>query len=71
MLDIEPAQEPLPAKEWHKHLESLLTVGEVNPDIIPYLDSYQMYCVNEIKKCYKRIKYRENARETLKDSTGA
>jgi hypothetical protein len=59
MLDIEPAQEPLPDKEWHQHLEGLLNIGELNPDIVPYLSSYQMYCVNEIKKTFKRIKYRE------------
>lgn len=68
MLDIAPAEIPLPDKEWHRHLEGMLTIGEVNPDIIPFLDYKQQYCINEIKKCYKRIKYRENARETTEDS---
>lgn len=59
MLNIEPAQEPLPDKEWHKHIEGLLTVGEVNPDILEFLDHRQMYTINEIKKTFARIEYRE------------
>lgn len=58
----------LPEKEWHKHLEGLLNVGKLNPDIIPYLNDYQMYCVNELKKTFKRIKYREHAQETTEDT---
>lgn len=68
MLDIEPSEVPLPDKEWHKHLESLLNIGQVNPDILPFLDYKQMYCLNEIKKTFKRIKYRENARQTIEDT---
>lgn len=56
--DIELSSVPLRDKEWHTHLEGLLNTGKLNPDIIPYLDSYQWYCVNEIKKLFKRIKYR-------------
>lgn len=58
MLDIEPAQTPLPDKEWHKHLEGMLTHGKLNPDILPYLDHKQQYVINEIKKTIKRIDYR-------------
>lgn len=61
-LDTPPSDTPLPDKEWHKHLESILTVGQVNPDILPFLDYKQQWCINEIKKTYKRIKYRENGR---------
>lgn len=59
MIGIEWNGETLPDKEWHKHLEGLLNCGELNPDIIPYLNDYQRYCVNEIKKAFKRFKYRE------------
>lgn len=59
MMQIEPAKEPIPAKEWHRHLHSMMTIGELNPDIIPYLDSYQMFCINEIKKYFARLEYQE------------
>lgn len=62
-MEIPPAETPLPDKEWHRHLESFLTIGELNPDIIPHLDSYQQYCINEIKKTFKRIEYRENGKD--------
>lgn len=58
-VDIEPAEEALNDREWHRHLESLLTIGEVNPDILPFLDHRQQWCINEIKKTFARIKYRE------------
>ena len=58
MLGIEPAREPLPSKEWHSHLEGLLNTGQLNPDIIPYLDARQMWCLNEIKKTFIRIEKR-------------
>ena len=67
-MSSEPAQEPLPDKEWHRHLESLLNIGELNPDIIQFLDYKQQYCINEIKKTFKRVKYRENARQITKDT---
>lgn len=57
-VGIEPAHEPLPAKEWHKHLEGLLNTGNINPDILWYLDYKQQYCINEIKKCFIRVKSR-------------
>jgi len=67
-LNIEPAQEPLPDKEWHRHLEVFLNTGNVNPDILQFLDYKQMYLINEIKKAAKRVKYKENAREIKEDS---
>lgn len=58
-LDIPPADEPLPDKEWHKHLENMLDLGELNTDILWYLDYKQQYCINEIKKAYARKEYRQ------------
>ena len=58
-IDIPPAEEPLPDKEWHKHLEAMLNCGQVNPDILCYMDFKQQWCLNEIKKTFKRMKYRE------------
>ena len=57
--DTRLSEVPLGDKEWHAHLEGMLNTGQLNPDIIPYLNSYQWYCVNEIKKTFKRIKYRQ------------
>ena len=67
MMDISPAEVPLPDKEWHKHLEGMLTLGEVNPDIIPFLSAYQQYTINEIKKAYARFEYRERNIEKNED----
>ena len=63
MMEIEWNGVELEPKEWHKHLEGLLTYGTFNPDVIPYLNDYQRYTVNEIKKTFKRIKYRERGYE--------
>jgi len=57
--DIQLSDTPLPDKEWHKHLEGLLNTGQLNPDIIPYLDERQWYTINEVKKAYKRFKSRQ------------
>ena len=56
MLGIEPALEPLERKVFNSHLDKLLETGQLNPDIIPYCDMYQMMCYNEVKKALKRIK---------------
>lgn len=55
MLGIEPAQEPLDRKEFNKHLDNLLSTGQLNPDIIPWLDSRQAHCINEVKKALVRL----------------
>lgn len=54
-LDIEPHPEGLPQKEWNKHLDAYLLVNELNPDIVPFLNDWQMLVINEIKKSIKRI----------------
>lgn len=55
MLGIVPSQTPLPSKEFNKHIDALLDCGQLNPDIIPYFDSYQMYAINEVKKALIRL----------------
>ena len=56
MLGIEPANEGLPSKVFNKHLDAYLETGQLNPDIIPYLDCWQMRTINEVKKSLIRIK---------------
>ena len=55
MLGIEPAQEPLDRKIFNMHLDNLLSTGQLNPDIIPWLDRKQAYCINEVKKSLVRL----------------
>lgn len=57
-VGIEPAQDPLPPKEWNAHLEALLNTGQMNPDIIPFLNHRQAWCMNEIKKAFDRFQRR-------------
>lgn len=57
-IDIPPAKDPLPDREWHKHLEAMLNFGECNPDILAYMDFKQQWCINEIKKATKRKEYK-------------
>lgn len=52
----DPANEPLPDKEWRKHLDAYLCTGQINPDILQYLDRRQQFVINEIKKAMNRIK---------------
>lgn len=55
MLGIEPALEPLERKVFNAHLDKLLETGTLNPDILPYLDKWQMYAMNECKKALIRL----------------
>lgn len=55
MLGIEPALEPLERKVFNAHLDKLLETGTLNPDIIPHLDKWQCYCINEVKKALNRL----------------
>lgn len=59
MLGIEPASEPLERDVFNRHLDHLLSTGKLNPDILPYCNSYQMYALNEIKKALKRLSKRQ------------
>lgn len=55
MLGIEPASEPLDKKIYNAHLDKLLETGQLNPDILPYCNSYQMFALNEVKKALVRL----------------
>jgi hypothetical protein len=63
-IDIEPAPFPLERKLWILHFNGLLETGTINPDILPYLDSYQQFAVNEVKKYSAR---KRNAERGLED----
>lgn len=54
-LSIEPHPIGLPPREFNKHLDGLLTVGQLNPDIIPFLNARQMDILNEVKKALVRL----------------
>jgi hypothetical protein len=58
MLDIEPSPTPLDRDTFNKHFDNLLNTGQLNPDILPMMDAWQMHAVNEVKKAFKRIKSR-------------
>lgn len=51
-----PQTGELPPKEWRKHLDALLETGQLNPEIISYLDEEQRLVANEVKKSLTRIK---------------
>ena len=55
MLGIEPALEPLERKIFNSHLDKLLETGTLNPDILPHMDKWQTYCINEVKKALNRL----------------
>lgn len=59
MLDITPSPTPLEPKLWRMHLDNMLTTGQLNPDIIEHLDSFQTGVINEIKKSFARMKAKE------------
>lgn len=55
----DPALVPLPRKEFNRHLDVLLTTGQLNPDILPFMDSYQQRTINEVKKSLIRLSKRD------------
>jgi hypothetical protein len=70
MVGIEPSSTPLPRKVFNHHLDALLETGQLNPDILPYMDAEQQWIVNEVKKSLIRINKRY-AREATQNSIGA
>lgn len=66
----EPAIEPLPRKEFNKHLDALLITSQLNPDVLVYCDRNQQRTLNEVKKSLTRIK-NKYARKATEDSIGA
>lgn len=63
MLDIPAHPNGLPVKVFNAHLDALMTTGQLNPDIIPYMDARQQDIINEVKKSINRFKSK-HARET-------
>lgn len=55
MLGITPAQEPLEKKVFNAHVDRLLETGQLNPEILEFCDSRQIFALNEIKKALVRI----------------
>lgn len=55
MIGIEPSLEPLDRKIFNSHLDKLLETGTLNPDILPYMDKWQTYAINEVKKALNRL----------------
>lgn len=58
-MGIEPAATPLDRKLFNQHYDHLWETGELNPDILPHLDAWQMYAINEAKKSINRFKNKQ------------
>lgn len=67
MLDIPPHPEGLPSKIFNQHFDGLLTHGNLNPEIIEFMNEYQQNAVNEVKKALSRIE-NKHARQTSEDT---
>lgn len=59
MMGIEPAATPLERKLFNQHYDHLMETGELNPDILPHLDMWQMHAINEAKKSINRFKNKQ------------
>lgn len=59
MIGIEPALTPLDRKTFNKHLDGLLTTGQLNPDILPFCDLTQTIVLNEVKKALVRLEKKD------------
>lgn len=46
----------LPPKVFNAHLDKMMETGQLNPDILPYMNQFQQGVCNEVKKAFKRIK---------------
>lgn len=55
----DPASTPLPRLEFNKHIDALLTTGQINPEILGFMDSGQQYVMNEVKKSLVRLEKRD------------
>ena len=58
MLDIEPSPTPLERKIYNAHYDNLLATGQFNPDLLPFLDAYQMASVSDLRRAIQRYKRR-------------
>ncbi len=70
MIGIECSRDPLPRKVFNHHLDALLETGQLNPEILPFMDADQARIINEVKKGLTRLKTKY-AREIARDSERA
>ena len=61
MMEIPSDSIGLPSKVFNAHLDKMLEIGQLNPDILPYMNGGQQYVINELKKSIKRIKSKYEA----------
>ena len=55
MIDIPVHPEGLPSRIFNIHFDGLLTHGNLNPEIIEHMNSYQQFAINEVKKALSRL----------------
>lgn len=72
MIGIDASQTPLERKTFNKHLDGLMTTGQLNPDILWYCDSFQQGVLNEVKKSLNRLEkdHAEHTGEAGEDTEG-
>lgn len=56
---IEPHPEGLPPKRFNECVDSYLTSGHCNPDILPFTNWKQMMVLHEIHKSINRLKNKD------------
>lgn len=54
-----PAEEPLPRKEFIKHFDHLYLYGTMNPEITQYMDKWQQCAMRELYRAQNRMRSRE------------
>lgn len=60
MGDLQVSDTPLERDIFNKHFDHFLATGQINPEILEQMDSYQQYAVNTVKKAFKRMKHEDN-----------
>ncbi len=58
----DPSSTPLPRLEFNKHIDALLTTGQINPEILQFCDLTQQIILNEVKKSLVRLEKRDQTR---------
>lgn len=56
MMEIPASDTPLPRKVFNHHIDRFIETGQLNPDILPFMDTGQQYVINEVKKSLNRLK---------------
>lgn len=54
-LGMKADDQGLPRKEFNKHLDALLNTGQLNPEILEYMNTRQHDIINEVKKALIRL----------------